>query len=49
MFLEISFPSAKKGELPPHQDLGVFALEVNEILQATPGSDVGMWGNAANQ
>ena len=35
--------------MPSHQVLGVFALEVNEILQATPPKlrrDVGMWGNA---
>ena len=36
LFLEIYFPSAKKSELPSHQDLGVFALEVKKSLQATP-------------
>ena len=29
-------PSANKGKLPSHQVFGVFALEVNKILQATP-------------
>ena len=29
-------PSAKKSKLPSHQVFGVFALEVNKILQATP-------------
>ena len=28
--------SAKKSKLPSHQVLGMFALEVNGILQATP-------------
>ena len=35
-FLKIYLPSAKKSKLPSHQDFGVFALEVNEIVQATP-------------
>ena len=35
-FLKIYLPSAKKSKLPSHQVLGVFALEVNKILQATP-------------
>ena len=41
-------PSAKKRKLPSHQALGVFALEVNEILQATPpkfGKEMGMCVN----
>ena len=29
-------PSANKGKLPSHQVFGVFALEVNKILQAAP-------------
>ena len=29
-------PSAKKSKSPSHQVFGVFALEVNKILQATP-------------
>ena len=43
-------PSAKKNKLPSHQVFGVFALEVNEILRATPpklGREMGMCGNAA--
>ena len=42
-------PSAKKSKLPS-QVFGVFALEVNEILQATPPKlrrEMGMCGNAA--
>ena len=35
-FLKIYLPSAKKSKLPTHQVFGVFALEVNKILQATP-------------
>ena len=35
-FLKIYLPSAKKSKLPSHQVFGVFALEVNKILQATP-------------
>ena len=35
-FLENYLPSAKKSKLPSHQVFGVFALEVNKILQATP-------------
>ena len=35
-FLKIYLPSAKKGKLPSHQVFGVFALEVNKVLQATP-------------
>ena len=35
-FLKMYLPSAKKSELPSHQVFGVFALEVNKILQATP-------------
>ena len=34
-FLKICLPSAKKSKLPSHQVFGVFALEVNKILQAT--------------
>ena len=29
-------PSAKKSKLPSHQVFGVFVLEVNKVLQATP-------------
>ena len=36
MFLKTYLPSAKKSKLPSHQVFGVFALEVNKILQATP-------------
>ena len=32
----LHLPSAKKSKLPSHQVFGVFALEVNKILQATP-------------
>ena len=35
-FKRNSLPSAKKSKLPSHQVFGVFALEVNRILQATP-------------
>ena len=35
-FLKNYLPSAKKSKLPSHQVFGVFALEVNKILQATP-------------
>ena len=35
-FLKMYLPSANKGKLPSHQVFGVFALEVNKILQATP-------------
>ena len=38
-------PSAKISKLPSHQVFGVFALEVNKILQATPsklGREMGM-------
>ena len=35
-FLKIYLPSGKKSKLPSHQVFGVFALEVNRILQATP-------------
>ena len=35
-FLEIYLPSAEKSKSPSHQVFGVFALEVNKILQATP-------------
>ena len=40
----------KGSTLPSHQCLGVFALEVNEILQATPPKwrrEQGMCGNPA--
>ena len=46
-FIKNYFPSATKSKL---QSLGVFALEVNEILQATPPKlrrEKGMCGNAA--
>ena len=42
-------PSAKTSKLPSHQVLGVFALEVNKILQATPlelGREMGMCATA---
>ena len=35
-FIKNYSPSAKKSKLPSHQVFGVFALEVNKILQATP-------------
>ena len=35
-FLETFLLSAKKSKVPFHQVFGVFALEVNKILQATP-------------
>ena len=35
-FLKIYLPSAQKSKLPSHQVFGVFALEENKILQATP-------------
>ena len=43
-------PSTKKSKLPSHQVFGAFALEVNEILQATPPKlrrEMGMCGTAA--
>ena len=43
-------PSAKKCKLPSHQVFGVFALEVNGILQATPPKlrrEMGMCGTTA--
>ena len=49
-FLEIYFPSAKKIKFPSHQVFCVFALEVNEILQATPPKlrrEMEMYGTAA--
>ena len=36
LFLKFYLPSGKKSKLPSHQVFGVFALEVNKILQATP-------------
>ena len=35
-FLKNCLPSAKKSKLPSHQVFGVFALEINKIMQATP-------------
>ena len=35
-FLKIYLPSTKKSKLPSHQVFGVFALEVNKIMEATP-------------
>ena len=35
-FLKNYLPSAKKSKLPSHQVFGVFALDVNKILHATP-------------
>ena len=37
-FLKNCVPSAEKHKLPSHQVVGVFALEVNKILQATPSN-----------
>ena len=35
-FLKMYLPSAKKSKLPSHHVFGVFVLEANKILQATP-------------
>ena len=42
-------PSANESKLPSHQVFGVFALEVNKILQATPSNWEWKWGRARLQ
>ena len=45
-FLKNYLPSATESKLPPHQVFGVFALEVNKILQAR--REVGMCPTTIN-
>ena len=48
-FLKIYLPSAKKHKLPYNKVFGVFAIEVNKILQATPSKlrrEMGMCATA---
>ena len=48
---KITFLPPSKSEFPSHQNIGVFADEVNQSLQATPPKlkrEVGACGNAAN-